>query len=1116
MPYTQAYPLRDSVDKALQAKIDLLKKRGREGSDIATYYYTNRTPWISMTSAVDVVGSQEQRDLNVSQGEQLARDYKLTSGFEQGDLPVGHSVSQELGIRPRPGIQNLSIQSHNQFGSLRTARVSFQVWSKKDLDACEILYMRPGMSVLLEWGWSLYLKGEGDSITVHPMERGYNLFDTNKITLIGILEDLQELKVQLGHGYDAIFGFVKNFSWKLRPDGGYDCTTEIMSPGELVESLNVARPISDLDASRYNEFFQRLAEEKFDEADTAGTGGTIQRAAGEPGIARYQVYEANAQSLELNEKKQRLLAEAKNFADSIINFEEQTALATLFEWDLKYFGREALFSLFGEEIENKSGIWQLNLISLPTQALFAKRLASSSNYRARYQNMLNVNWNDPTFALNDDGEKIVEGNGFKEVNHINTQYYVKLGYILEVMNEFMLRSRGNLISSFDLTGVTTFSNSHEFNLSLDPSVCLLPGDLINIQKNPINKIKVNPGNNSFAGQALNGGQLDVNSDFMQSVTGKTFDTGMQNVPGSPEAIASEEKIADVDNTILDTYINLEYVLQLLNDSQISNTTKDGIPVARMFSFVEGILTGINAACCGLTDLSLQYYEYKAVYAVIDRKSFAQAKKSPTFLDLLGLKSLFYGFDVSSALTPEVASSIAISAQAKVRSTDSTSAGFLRFNHGIEDRILKDRKLLSEVVNPQEVYTETTEEDKQRVLLLYQQIYGALGWAPNSFSYARELYHEYINEHYVQDETSVVSRVVLPFIASFELDGTSGFNILNSFRVSEDLLPYSYNYIEGGIGMLVTGLEATVDPSKWVTRLKAQMYPLASGKLPVNNLLTVSTGSREEVDSTDNYVVDYSNEISKKALLTPLFIESKTKITTEERDTLRSVVNSEYGSWRKGTKTELEDRGSVKQLAVVRAQSRQYAYWDELGRAESLEWFRVLVEKGEPEQTLAWSAAYVSYIIRKGLEDVTWPKASSHKQYVDVARANRYAGNTSGWQMYSLHHDDNIVAEVGDVLVSPREGYSSSHGQVVFAVARPGYQIRGNFSNMGSTELPTKGTPYAALAGGNESREGGNPSHGETNRIHTIDLEAKVYNGQTKYVYKKNTLDKGKLLVIKKI
>ena len=39
--------------------------------------------------------------------------------------------------------------------------------------------------------------------------------------------------------YEAMFGYVKNYSWSARMDGGYDCTTEIISLGEVIESMKI-------------------------------------------------------------------------------------------------------------------------------------------------------------------------------------------------------------------------------------------------------------------------------------------------------------------------------------------------------------------------------------------------------------------------------------------------------------------------------------------------------------------------------------------------------------------------------------------------------------------------------------------------------------------------------------------------------------------------------------------------------------------------------------------------------------------------------------------------------------------------------------------------------------
>ena len=38
-----------------------------------------------------------------------------------------------------------------------------------------------------------------------------------------------------------MMGICKNFNYKARPDGGYDCITEITSTGEIIESLKATK-----------------------------------------------------------------------------------------------------------------------------------------------------------------------------------------------------------------------------------------------------------------------------------------------------------------------------------------------------------------------------------------------------------------------------------------------------------------------------------------------------------------------------------------------------------------------------------------------------------------------------------------------------------------------------------------------------------------------------------------------------------------------------------------------------------------------------------------------------------------------------------------------------------
>ena len=41
--------------------------------------------------------------------------------------------------------------------------------------------------------------------------------------------------------YDGMFGYITNFSWSFRPDGGYDCSVKIVSRGVVLESISVGK-----------------------------------------------------------------------------------------------------------------------------------------------------------------------------------------------------------------------------------------------------------------------------------------------------------------------------------------------------------------------------------------------------------------------------------------------------------------------------------------------------------------------------------------------------------------------------------------------------------------------------------------------------------------------------------------------------------------------------------------------------------------------------------------------------------------------------------------------------------------------------------------------------------
>ena len=213
-------------------------------------YLNSRNAWIRMSSSVNVNGSSDLAKKYVLQGgtlnysfNQSKNQFSLTSKSGLGTFQNAYSnkaadgTRYNRGIRPMPGITNMDIKSLSAYGSLREITINFQCWDIKQLEDLELLYMRPGYTVLVEWGWAPYLDNNG--------EYKSNFFDyydilhkgaTNRTTLF---KDLYDKSVKYGGNYDAMFGYIKNYQWSARPDGGYDCQTVIISTGEIIESLKI-------------------------------------------------------------------------------------------------------------------------------------------------------------------------------------------------------------------------------------------------------------------------------------------------------------------------------------------------------------------------------------------------------------------------------------------------------------------------------------------------------------------------------------------------------------------------------------------------------------------------------------------------------------------------------------------------------------------------------------------------------------------------------------------------------------------------------------------------------------------------------------------------------------
>jgi hypothetical protein len=185
-------------------------------------------------------GADLRRDINIMVGGLLRPSGATRGGFE----PVYQRVAKgrELLDRPMPGIESISVVSKGEFGSLRKITITWMCPSIEDLDILMPYWLSPGISVMVEWGWS----------NIGQIPVGINIDDASKMAELyqfpaKIMKDVvlrQESNDGIGAGnQDFFIGIITNFTWNMNEDGTFTCTTELTTFGETMLALNLNKDV---------------------------------------------------------------------------------------------------------------------------------------------------------------------------------------------------------------------------------------------------------------------------------------------------------------------------------------------------------------------------------------------------------------------------------------------------------------------------------------------------------------------------------------------------------------------------------------------------------------------------------------------------------------------------------------------------------------------------------------------------------------------------------------------------------------------------------------------------------------------------------------------------------
>lgn len=446
-------PIRKDVADQLKRRQEIISAKNR--GDKEFQYLLSRSSWVRLSSGVNILSDQEIQSLlkginlttikgsnqlagyNILQGGILNPDRTLRQGLNftgrTSDTSLGNRNAYQnnkdsYGVRPMPGITGASIKSKNTFGTLREAEVKISCWSLEDFEIIERLYLRPGFSILLEWGHSPYVDNNGNIQTI--VETVPNEFFKSETTHADLLLNIEEIRRKTSYNYDAMIGYVKNISWNYLQNGGYECTVSIISTGEVVESVSMR-----VDPTT-----------KLVEKDPTTTVAAQSLAA-----AKY-VFQSNA-----------VLSGIAALAEQTVSFFTGDRTFSEAQEELK-IGKKSPYHLFSQILENYETKGYFNRESLSNKNL--------SKIQSEFLSKL-----DPFDGFYQKVDYKDSANMFFD-STIHT-HYIPLRVILDIFNSFITPidpTKKNEPTVKFFVGKGEFSPkylTHNYHFSIDPTICCL-------------------------------------------------------------------------------------------------------------------------------------------------------------------------------------------------------------------------------------------------------------------------------------------------------------------------------------------------------------------------------------------------------------------------------------------------------------------------------------------------------------------------------------------------------------------------------------------------------------------------------------------------------------------
>ena len=758
----------DYINTQIKKRQEIISSNNRSNSTLQ--FLNNRNVWVRLSSGANIDGNAEKAQLNTLQGGTIlagATQTRIRGGFNE---TYSKGNEDDLGLKPMPGITNVSIGTGGKWQTLMEADVEFICYNLDQLDTMTKLYMSLGCHVFLEWGHSNYFKNDGTfEINPSPIE----FFSTNKKDKI--LKLATDKRQKSEGNYECLLGRVQNFDWTANNDGSYNCKIQIIGEGGIAESLRINT------ASKVNFDIFRGPEDD---------GGT---------------YSSNLENI-LSTLKE-IMFQTTGIVEKKSQFSSDSSLKLLNIKELQEIAFNKTFnSYFGESTYGD----YLNLIY------------QTSNYKG-------PNFNGGSISNGKDiSDNVKFGNAYQVISGLgsatelkpelyygylsgasvsdskNFFSYITLAHLFTLIQHIGIFCEGDNNSNepvvyLDYNVDNTIVKSTPFQASVDPSKCLIPY-----------KVTEGARKELFTDEIISDNKLREKLKELNSPSIKRV-------------------IPKFDNKLFNVLINIDFALDTFKSLSSANEDKS----VSLMDYITKILDGVNVSLGKLNSFRPFYDKDSNCIRIIDENKINDSLEKTLAIEInnFGTNSTVYDYSFNSKITPKMAAQIVIAAQASNNGLEEFAEEVLSFQHlnkGVKDR-LGERKIPG--VNINKKLTEDPKVEVQPQVKLFKHFYNIYTFEKLKLETIDELttlyadlQKRYDNKLTIDPNTGKKPTAAVPIEYSIKIDGISGILPYNIFRIPEDRLPKQYRATinTSGVDFGVFSINHEVENNKWYTILRGQI------------------------------------------------------------------------------------------------------------------------------------------------------------------------------------------------------------------------------------------------------------------------------------------------------